>query len=100
MFISFTDFLRNKFPYKLIPNINKNNVDNFLSGWIDNRIRALIFDKKESVRLRYLFIAFYYRDRVAFGFVQVHFIFTLLIELCNLSIILITIFFVDGKTRY
>ncbi|XP_071876722.1 dnaJ homolog subfamily C member 16 l(3)80Fg [Bombus fervidus] len=64
------DFLRNKFPYKLIPNINKNNVDNFLSGWIDNRIRALIFDKKESVRLRYLFIAFYYRDRVAFGFVQ------------------------------
>ncbi|XP_050581000.1 dnaJ homolog subfamily C member 16 [Bombus affinis] len=64
------DFLRNKFPYKLIPNINKNNVDKFLSGWIDNRIRALIFDKKESVRLRYLFIAFYYRDRVAFGFVQ------------------------------
>lgn len=64
------DFLRNKFPYKLIPNINKNNVDNFLSGWIDNRIRALIFDKKESVRLRYLFVAFYYRDRVAFGFVQ------------------------------
>ncbi|CAL7950285.1 unnamed protein product [Xylocopa violacea] len=64
------DFLRSKFPYKLIPNINNNNVDNFLSGWIDNRIRALIFDKKESIRLRYLFIAFYYRDRVAFGFVQ------------------------------
>ncbi|XP_043250790.1 dnaJ homolog subfamily C member 16 [Colletes gigas] len=64
------DFLRSKFPYKLIPNINKNNVDNFLSGWIDNRIRALIFDRKESIRLRYLFIAFYYRDRVAFGFVQ------------------------------
>ncbi|XP_031828504.1 dnaJ homolog subfamily C member 16 l(3)80Fg isoform X1 [Nomia melanderi] len=64
------DFLRNKFPYKLIPNINENNVDNFLSGWIDNRIRALIFDRKESIRLRYLFIAFYYRDRVAFGFVQ------------------------------
>ncbi|XP_015429727.1 PREDICTED: dnaJ homolog subfamily C member 16 [Dufourea novaeangliae] len=64
------DFLRSKFPYKLIPNINENNVDNFLSGWIDNRIRALIFDRKESIRLRYLFIAFYYRDRVAFGFVQ------------------------------
>ncbi|XP_076663980.1 dnaJ homolog subfamily C member 16 l(3)80Fg isoform X2 [Andrena cerasifolii] len=64
------DFLRNKFPYKLISNINKNNVDSFLSGWIDNRIRALIFDRKESIRLRYLFIAFYYRDRVAFGFVQ------------------------------
>ncbi|XP_076249530.1 dnaJ homolog subfamily C member 16 l(3)80Fg [Calliopsis andreniformis] len=64
------DFLRSKFPYKLIPTINKNNVDSFLSGWIDNRIRALIFDRKESIRLRYLFIAFYYRDRVAFGFVQ------------------------------
>ncbi|XP_076277209.1 dnaJ homolog subfamily C member 16 l(3)80Fg [Lasioglossum baleicum] len=64
------DFLRSKFPYKLIPTINENNVDNFLSGWIDNRIRALIFDRKESIRLRYLFIAFYYRDRVAFGFVQ------------------------------
>ncbi|KOC69315.1 DnaJ like protein subfamily C member 16 [Habropoda laboriosa] len=64
------DFLRSKFPYKLVPNINKSNVDNFLSGWIDNRIRALIFDKKQSVRLRYLFIAFHYRDRVAFGFVQ------------------------------
>ncbi|XP_043787548.1 dnaJ homolog subfamily C member 16 [Apis laboriosa] len=64
------DFLRSKFPYKLISNINKNNIDSFLSGWIDNRIRALIFDKKESVRLRYLFVAFYYRDRVAFGFVQ------------------------------
>lgn len=95
-FIFFTDFLRSKFPYKLISNINKNNIDSFLSGWIDNRIRALIFDKKESVRLRYLFVAFYYRDRVAFGFVQVTFIFTfnMIIELFlfNFLINLIIIF--------
>ena len=91
---SFADFLRSKFPYKLISNINKNNIDSFLSGWIDNRIRALIFDKKESVRLRYLFVVFYYRDRVAFGFVQVIFIFifNMIIELFYFLINLIIIF--------
>lgn len=87
----FSDFLRNKFPYKLISNINKNNVDSFLSGWIDNRIRALIFDRKESIRLRYLFIAFYYRDRVAFGFVQVNILsYTLVTILFRLSHLLFT----------
>ncbi|KAK0166405.1 hypothetical protein PV328_004828 [Microctonus aethiopoides] len=64
------EFLRNKFPYKLIPNINNNNINKFLSGWTDNRIRALIFEKKESPRLRYLLVGFHYRDRVAFGFVH------------------------------
>lgn len=64
------EFLRNKFPYKLIPKINNDNVDNFLSGWMDNRIRGLIFEKKDTPRLRYLLIAFHHRDRVAFGFVQ------------------------------
>ncbi|XP_011300799.1 dnaJ homolog subfamily C member 16 isoform X2 [Fopius arisanus] len=65
------EFVRSKFPYKLIPKITKDNVDGFLSGWRDNRIRALIFEKKDSQRLRYLLVAFHHRDRVAFGFVQV-----------------------------
>ncbi|XP_015511328.2 dnaJ homolog subfamily C member 16 [Neodiprion lecontei] len=65
------EFLRSKFPYKLVQNINENNVDTFLSGWLDNRIRALVFERRESVRLRYLLMAFHHRDRVAFGFVQV-----------------------------
>ncbi|KAF7992695.1 hypothetical protein HCN44_005039 [Aphidius gifuensis] len=64
------EYIRNKFPYKLIPKINNDNVDNFLSGWMDNRIRGLIFEKKDTPRLRYLLTAFYHRDRVAFGFVQ------------------------------
>ncbi|XP_015605119.1 dnaJ homolog subfamily C member 16 isoform X2 [Cephus cinctus] len=66
------EFLRSKFPYKLIQNINKDNIDSFLSGWVDNRIRALIFETRDSARLRYLLMAFHHRDRVAFGFVQVH----------------------------
>ncbi|XP_057336763.1 dnaJ homolog subfamily C member 16 [Microplitis mediator] len=64
------EFLRNKFPYKLFQNINDNNIDQFLSGWVDNKIRALIFEKRDSPRLRYLLVAFHHRERVAFGFVQ------------------------------
>ncbi|KAI4484446.1 hypothetical protein M0802_013044, partial [Mischocyttarus mexicanus] len=65
------EFLRNKFPYRLIQTVNNNNIDAFLSGWADNRIRALVFEKRDSARLRYLLMAFYYRARVAFGFVQI-----------------------------
>ncbi|XP_014209177.1 dnaJ homolog subfamily C member 16 [Copidosoma floridanum] len=64
------EFLRSKFPYKLINNINNNNVDGFLSGWSDNKIRALIFENRETPRLRYLIVALHHRDRVVFGFVQ------------------------------
>ncbi|KAI4487511.1 hypothetical protein M0804_005660 [Polistes exclamans] len=65
------EFLRSKFPYRLIQTVNNNNIDAFLSGWADNRIRALVFEKRDSARLRYLLMAFYYRARVAFGFVQI-----------------------------
>lgn len=68
----FAEFVRSRLPYKLISTISDTNVDNFLSGWTDNRIRALIFEKRDFIRLRYLLISFYYRDRVAFGFVQVN----------------------------
>ncbi|XP_066588233.1 dnaJ homolog subfamily C member 16 [Prorops nasuta] len=65
------EFLRDRFPYKLISNIDQDNIDHFLSGWTDNRIRALIFEKREAPRLRYLLTGYHYRDRVAFGFVQI-----------------------------
>lgn len=65
------EFVRSRLPYKLISTISDNNVENFLSGWTDNRIRALIFEKRDFIRLRYLLMSFYYRDRVAFGFVQI-----------------------------
>lgn len=69
-----TEFVRNKFPYKLIHSVKDDNIDHFMSGWVDNRIRALIFEKKDSPRLRYLLVAFHHRDRVSFGFVQVFYI--------------------------
>lgn len=61
------DFVRSKFPYKLIQNVNDGNINAFLSGWQDNKVRALVFEKTEVVRLRYLLMAFYYRERVVFG---------------------------------
>ncbi|KAJ9586685.1 hypothetical protein L9F63_019723, partial [Diploptera punctata] len=48
------EFVRNKFPYKLVQPILDDNVNAFLNGWVDNRVRALIFERQESVRLRYL----------------------------------------------
>ncbi|XP_014254175.1 dnaJ homolog subfamily C member 16 isoform X1 [Cimex lectularius] len=63
------EFVRNKMPYKMVPQINDENVDVFLSGWVDNKVRALVFQRSDPLRLRYLLTAFYHRDRVAFGYV-------------------------------
>ena len=67
----FSEFLKKTFPYKMIAIVNKENLGQFLSGWTDNRIRALIFEKRDVPRLRYTLVAYHHRDRVAFGFVQV-----------------------------
>ena len=37
------EFVRRKFPYKLVEFIDDGNVDSFLSGWKDNRVRVLLF---------------------------------------------------------
>lgn len=67
------EFVRNKLPYRLVPTIEgEEGMTNFLSGWADNKVRALVFQKNGPVRLRYLLIAFSYRDRVTFGFVQMN----------------------------
>ncbi|GFG31560.1 hypothetical protein Cfor_00470 [Coptotermes formosanus] len=66
------DFVRGRFLYTLVQSVTDDNVNAFLNGWVDNRVRALIFERQEAVRLRYLLMAFYYRDRVAFGFVQLN----------------------------
>lgn len=64
----FSEFVRNKLPYRLVPTIEgEDGMTNFLSGWADNKVRALVFQKNGPVRLRYLLTAFSYRDRVAFG---------------------------------
>ncbi|XP_022905237.1 dnaJ homolog subfamily C member 16 [Onthophagus taurus] len=64
------DFLRRKLPYKLVPSIDETDVEDFLNGWTDNRVRALVFEPRSLIRLRYLITAFHFRDRVAFGFVE------------------------------
>ena len=55
------EFVRNKLPYKLVEHIDDANVDSFLNGWHDNRIRVLLFGKTDVIRLRYLTTAFKYR---------------------------------------
>jgi DnaJ family protein C protein 16 len=64
------EFLRNKMPYKLVPKIRNEDVDAFLNGWEDNRVRGLIFEPRQNMRLRYLVTAYHFRHRVAFGFVD------------------------------
>lgn len=63
-------FIKHKLPYKLIQHINDYNIDEFLNGWKDNRVRALIMEPRPMPRLRYLITAFSYRHRVSFGFVH------------------------------
>lgn len=67
MCLFFTEFLRNKMPYKLVPKIRNEDVDAFLNGWEDNRVRGLIFEPRQNMRLRYLVTAYHFRHRVAFG---------------------------------
>ncbi|XP_054263700.1 dnaJ homolog subfamily C member 16-like [Macrosteles quadrilineatus] len=64
------EFVRNKLPYRLIQSVTDDGLDEFLAGWVDNKVRALVFQRQGPVRLRYLLTAFAYRDRVAFAFVQ------------------------------
>lgn len=61
------EFIRNKLPYKLIQPINDENVQAFLGGWMDNRVRGLVMEPRTQPRLRYLVSAFRFRHRVAFG---------------------------------
>ncbi|KAL0841720.1 hypothetical protein ABMA28_013992 [Loxostege sticticalis] len=64
------EFIRWRFPYKLVRSINNGNVEGFVSDFEDNKVKALIFEERQTIRLRYLIAAFHYRDRVAFGFVD------------------------------
>ncbi|XP_046965238.1 dnaJ homolog subfamily C member 16 [Vanessa cardui] len=65
------DFIRWKFPYKQISHLTDRNVDVFVSDFEDNKVKALIFEERQVIRLRYLITAFHYRDRVSFAFVDI-----------------------------
>ncbi|CAG9095554.1 unnamed protein product [Plutella xylostella] len=64
------EFMRWKFPYKLVKTITDSNAEAFVSDFEDNKVKALIFEGRHTMRLRYLLAAYHYRDRVAFGFVD------------------------------
>ncbi|XP_048479391.1 dnaJ homolog subfamily C member 16 isoform X3 [Plutella xylostella] len=64
------EFMRWKFPYKLVKSITDSNAEGFVSDFEDNKVKALIFEGRHTMRLRYLLAAYHYRDRVAFGFVD------------------------------
>ncbi|XP_071042785.1 dnaJ homolog subfamily C member 16 [Parasteatoda tepidariorum] len=69
-FIKVVDFCRRVIPYRAVTSLSDETVDDFLQGWNDNRVRILIFSKAESIRLRYLIVAFRFRNRAAVGHVR------------------------------
>lgn len=64
------EFIRRKMPYRLILSVEDSNIDGFLGGWMDNKVRALILEPRNQTRLRYILAAFAFRKRVSFGFVH------------------------------
>lgn len=64
------EFIRQKMPYELISEVYENNVEDFLNGWTDNRVRALLFLQNNHIRLRYLILAYRFRKRISFGIVM------------------------------
>ncbi|CAL4095406.1 unnamed protein product, partial [Meganyctiphanes norvegica] len=68
--VSTLDFIRRKFPHKLVQRITDENLDTFLSGWVDNKVRVLIFGRLDIIRLRYLTLGWEFRERAVIGYVQ------------------------------
>lgn len=65
---TFIEFIRRTLPKNLIAEVNDNNYRDFLSGWNDNKVRVLFVNEDgATIKLRYLLVAFYFRERIAFG---------------------------------
>jgi hypothetical protein len=43
--VKIMEFIRRKFPYNLVEHVNDFSLNKFLDGWIDNRVRVLLFGK-------------------------------------------------------
>lgn len=69
--VNVVDFCRRLFPRDTVTILtDEPSLDEFLSGWSDNRVRAVVFSPSASVRLRYLLAGYQYRARVNFGYVH------------------------------
>ena len=55
--------------FTFILQISDDNLEEFLEGWKDNRVRAIFFGPKEEPSLRFLAPAFANQDRIACGYV-------------------------------
>ena len=67
--VKILEFVRRKFPWRMVESVDDSNVDTFLNGWsLDNRVRVLLFGKTDVIRLRYLTTAFKYRNRALLGY--------------------------------
>lgn len=67
---SLRDFIRNIFPKDVVRFLNDDNLDTFLTGWSDNRVRALFFSARDRPPVRFLLPAFGHREKIATGFVN------------------------------
>nr|XP_027194543.1 dnaJ homolog subfamily C member 16-like [Dermatophagoides pteronyssinus] len=63
-------FIKRSLPKDLIIEINDDNYYDFLNGWKDNKVRVLFTNNDRSIRLRYILVAFYFHERIAFGHVK------------------------------
>lgn len=64
------DFIRNIFPNDVVQILNDDNLNDFLTGWSDNRVRALFFTARDKPPVRFLLPAFGHREKIATGFVN------------------------------
>lgn len=67
---SLRDFIRNLFPLNTMQLLNDKNIEGFLQGWSDNRVRAVFVSSKSKPPVRFMMPAFYYKDRICSGYVN------------------------------
>lgn len=61
------EFIRRLLPRNLIIHLDDSTYPTFLNGFNDNRIRVIFANHDSNIRLRYLLLAYKFRDRVASG---------------------------------
>lgn len=67
---SLRDFIRNLFPQSIMQPLNNKNIDSFLRGWPDNRMRAVFISSKTKPPVRFIMPALHYQDRICSGYVD------------------------------
>lgn len=63
------EFVKRSIPTNLVTEVNDRNYVDFLSAWKDNRVRVLFVNEDRFIKLQYYIVAFYFRERIAFGHV-------------------------------